>query len=73
MLEAIAFPIGIPRTMVTLGCWAGDTSGTGTAYIRNSIVHELGHNLGLQHGGDETCNYKPNYSSVMFSAALLTA
>jgi len=53
------------EVMVTLGCWAGDTSGTGTAYIRNSIVHELGHNLGLQHGGDETCNYKPNYSSVM--------
>jgi len=53
------------EVMVTLGCWAGDTSGTGAAYIRNSIVHELGHNLGLQHGGDETCNYKPNYSSVM--------
>jgi hypothetical protein len=51
--------------MVTLGCWAGDTSGTGAAYIRNSIVHELGHNLGLKHGGDEACNYKPNYSSVM--------
>jgi len=51
--------------MVTLACWAGDTSGTGAAYIRNSIVHELGHNLGLQHGGDEACNYKPNYSSVM--------
>jgi hypothetical protein len=53
------------QVMVTLACWAADTSGTGTAYIRNSIVHELGHNLGLQHGGDEACNYKPNYSSVM--------
>ena len=51
--------------MVTLACWAADTSGTGAAYIRNSIVHELGHNLGLRHGGDEACNYKPNYSSVM--------
>jgi len=53
------------EVMVTLACWAGDTSGTGAGYIRNSIVHELGHNLGLQHGGDEACNYKPNYSSVM--------
>ena len=51
--------------MVTLACWAADTSGTGAAYIRNAIVHELGHNLSLQHGGDEVCNYKPNYSSVM--------
>jgi len=53
------------EVMVTLACWAADTSGTGAAYIRNSVVHELGHNLGLQHGGDEACNYKPNYSSVM--------
>ena len=53
------------EVMVTLACWAADTSGTGAAYIRNSIVHELGHNLGLRHGGDEACNYKPNYSSVM--------
>jgi len=53
------------EVMVTLACWAADASGTGAAYIRNSIVHELGHNLGLQHGGDEACNYKPNYSSVM--------
>ena len=29
------------------------------------IVHELGHNLGLRHGGFENTNYKPNYNSVM--------
>ncbi|MEE4303829.1 MAG: hypothetical protein V2J19_06700 [Wenzhouxiangella sp.] len=34
-------------------------------YISNTIVHELGHNLGLLHGGDAYCNYKPNYNSVM--------
>lgn len=28
-------------------------------------MHELGHNLGLRHGGDENLNYKPNYLSVM--------
>ena len=30
-----------------------------------TIMHELGHNLNLQHGGDEQRNCKPNYVSVM--------
>jgi uncharacterized membrane protein len=30
-----------------------------------TFMHELGHNLGLRHGGDEDVNYKPNYLSVM--------
>ncbi|MFK7758407.1 MAG: GC-type dockerin domain-anchored protein [Phycisphaerales bacterium] len=30
-----------------------------------TIMHELGHNLGLRHGGDDNVNYKPNYFSVM--------
>src|SRR5262249_18161151 len=30
-----------------------------------AFMHELGHNLGLHHGGDEDLNYKPNYISVM--------
>ena len=29
------------------------------------IMHELGHNLGLRHGGNEDTNYKPNYWSTM--------
>ncbi len=29
------------------------------------FMHELGHNLGLQHGGGDDMNYKPNYPSVM--------
>src|SRR5262249_36501209 len=28
-------------------------------------MHELGHNLGLRHGGDEDTNDTPNYLSVM--------
>jgi uncharacterized repeat protein (TIGR01451 family) len=30
-----------------------------------TIMHELGHNLGLEHGGDVGFNCKPNYVSVM--------
>jgi hypothetical protein len=30
-----------------------------------TFMHELGHNLGLQHGGNEETNYKPNYISIM--------
>ncbi|HEX6278360.1 MAG TPA: cellulose binding domain-containing protein, partial [Polyangiaceae bacterium] len=29
------------------------------------LMHELGHSLGLAHGGDEEVEYKPNYLSVM--------
>jgi len=31
----------------------------------STLMHELGHNLGLHHGGDENANYKPNHYSVM--------
>jgi hypothetical protein len=30
-----------------------------------AFMHELGHNLGLEHGGSDDINYKPNYLSVM--------
>lgn len=36
-----------------------------TNNVSNTIMHELGHNLNLRHGGNENCNYKPNYNSVM--------
>jgi len=35
------------------------------ATVGNTIAHELGHNLGLKHGGFEDCNRKPNYNSIM--------
>jgi hypothetical protein len=28
-------------------------------------MHELGHNLGLRHGGADDTNFKPGYASVM--------
>lgn len=57
---------GIPASdfIVSLGSWpgCGDTNArTGT------FMHELGHNLGLTHGGNagDHVNYKPNHLSVM--------
>ena len=40
----------------------------GISYARQeggTLMHELGHNLGLDHGGDEDVRWKPNYLSVM--------
>ncbi|HYD94872.1 MAG TPA: hypothetical protein VEC01_06070 [Noviherbaspirillum sp.] len=31
----------------------------------STLMHEFGHNLGLQHGGNEEVNYKPNHYSIM--------
>ncbi|HEX5658161.1 MAG TPA: hypothetical protein VFX59_13245, partial [Polyangiales bacterium] len=36
-----------------------------TNYQAASIMHELGHNFGLRHGGSDSLNMKPNYVSVM--------
>lgn len=30
-----------------------------------TLMHELGHNLGLRHGGNDETNYKPTYLSIM--------
>ncbi|MEL0649369.1 hypothetical protein V6248_18230 [Pseudoalteromonas agarivorans] len=56
--------------MVTMGGW-GLTLDTQIAtniaynYQASTIFHELGHNLGLYHGGDEEVNFKPNHLSSM--------
>jgi hypothetical protein len=56
---------GIPASdfIETLGGWS---SNPGTFKQRaGTIMHELGHNLGLRHGGVDHENYKPNHLSVM--------
>jgi hypothetical protein len=45
--------------IVSLYCYGSDGN------VANTIVHEVGHNLNLRHGGFENVNYKPNYNSVM--------
>jgi|GEM_PF-1831424 len=58
--------MGIPATdfLVTLGGWNSNAGGTDYQKI-GTFIHELGHNLGLTHGGNDHTNYKPNYLSVM--------
>ena len=60
--------------MVTLGSWPSET-GLPVGTVKDQIgtfLHELSHNLGLEHGGgsplsvaERTKNHKPNYRSVM--------
>ncbi|NMO17064.1 hypothetical protein HPC49_11410 [Pyxidicoccus fallax] len=56
---------GIPAHdfIVTLGNWS--TPGGTEQQQAGTIMHELGHNIGLMHGGNENANYKANYLSVM--------
>lgn len=56
---------GIPSSdlIVSLGRWP--TSPGTTNQQAGTFIHELGHNLGLKHGGNDHENYKPNYLSVM--------
>jgi hypothetical protein len=54
--------------MITLGLWDNEV---GTGFVQAStLIHELGHNFGLRHGGVLgsgmlEANCKPNYQSVM--------
>jgi hypothetical protein len=58
-----AFGNGASDFIVSLGSW---TSGVGTANEQaGTFMHELGHNLGLHHGGEDDTQWKPNYISVM--------
>ncbi|KAF1995541.1 hypothetical protein P154DRAFT_526247 [Amniculicola lignicola CBS 123094] len=45
--------------IVSLGASSTDLN------VASTFMHELGHNLGLRHGGNEETNRKPNYLSIM--------
>jgi hypothetical protein len=56
--------------LVTMGNWGfTTTAGAPLNQLINmqasTVMHELGHNLGLHHGGNVDTNYKPNYWSIM--------
>lgn len=49
--------------IVSLGSW---TNSVGTANQQGgTLMHELGHNLALHHGGQDDDQYKANYLSIM--------
>lgn len=63
-------------TVIALGGWSFTSTATRDAAWEGTLMHELGHNLGLRHGGGATidtdaagkptsANCKPNYLSVM--------
>jgi len=66
--------------IISLGGWGLTTSAStyrGVSYsaLQNTnllnnfqaatVMHEIGHNFGLRHGGGEDANFKPNYFSIM--------
>jgi len=55
--------LGASDFIVALGTVPG---GVGTEQQQaGTVMHELGHNLDLRHGGGDDTNFKPNYMSVM--------
>jgi hypothetical protein len=64
--------IGGNDLAVSLGSWGpavttgGHSGGIGTIDQQaGTFLHELGHTVGLRHGGIDNINCKPNYPSVM--------
>ncbi len=49
--------------IVSLGSWTGQIRTQNQQ--AGTFMHELGHNLGLRHGGKDDTNCKPNYLSIM--------
>jgi hypothetical protein len=63
--------VGGDDAVVTLGSFASTTV-AGVTHNRGltdqqagTFMHEVGHTLGLEHGGHDTVNCKPNYLSVL--------
>ncbi len=65
-LAELANGLGGNDFMVTLGS-IGPTGWNGGRLVdqAGTLMHEMGHTLGLWHGGNNNQNYKPNYVSIM--------
>ncbi|WP_165960874.1 aegerolysin family protein [Actinocrispum wychmicini] len=55
----------IPGSKIALGPWGIFTNGASVDEQAMVLMHELGHDLGLGHGGFEGLDGKPNYISIM--------
>ena len=61
--SGISRGIGASDLIVSLGSF---TNSVGTDNEQaGTLMHELGHNLGLRHGGGDDTNFKSNYLSIM--------
>jgi len=62
---------GLPSSnfIVSLGAFIDETDPAprrpSSTLQAGTFMHEVGHGLGLRHGGGDETNYKPNYLSVM--------
>jgi probable HAF family extracellular repeat protein len=65
LLHMTGLSQAIPQSnfVVSLGNYKNQVGST--LQQAGTFMHELGHNLGLHHGGYDDTNYKPNYLSVM--------
>jgi len=64
--SGISRDFGASDLLVTLGPVSEPGEGSGSAAQQaGTLMHELGHNLGLHHGGADDTNYNPNYLSIM--------
>ena len=63
----VAEGYGCDDFMVTLEAWYATTplSELHEDFAAATFMHELGHTLGLHHGGEDDVNFKPNYFSIM--------
>jgi hypothetical protein len=66
--NGVNFNAGASDFLVTLGGpgWFNKPNGGAYKFTQaGTFVHELGHNLGLRHGGTDHTQYKPNLLSLM--------
>ncbi|MFD1935435.1 hypothetical protein ACFSKW_28560 [Nonomuraea mangrovi] len=69
-IPAVNFMVTLGGTRGTTGnqCWGVNANGLSVGNQNQqagTLMHEFGHALGLQHGGRDEFNNKPNYLSVM--------
>jgi hypothetical protein len=62
-MSGLAADFGSQDSIVTLGHPVWGTASD--MMVAGTFMHELGHNLGLHHGGHIDADYMPNYFSVM--------
>ena len=63
--SAESFIAGASDFLILPGPWFEANQTPTENDLAGVFMHELGHNLGLMHGGTNHENYKPNYLSVM--------